>query len=233
MDIDHITKRFAAAGFPLDEAKALQFIKYFELLVEWNAKFNLTAITEPDEVISKHFIDSLLGAKYFDTTDTTLIDVGTGAGFPGIPLKIYYPELSVFLLDSLKKRVDFLNVVISELGLSGIEAMHGRAEEISRKADFREKYDVCVSRAVANMASLSELCLPFVRTGGRFVAYKSVKAAEELKAAENAVKLLGGKAKLVEENFEEQVRSFLIVEKIKETPAKYPRAGGKPFSKPL
>jgi len=233
MDIEHIKNRFEAAGFPLDEGKALQFIKYFELLVEWNGKFNLTAITEPEEVISKHFIDSLLGAKYFESTDSKLIDVGTGAGFPGIPLKIYYPELEVFLLDSLKKRVDFLNVVINELGLENIKAMHGRAEEISRKEEYRETYDICVSRAVANMASLSELCLPFVKTGGRFVAYKSVKAAEELKTAENAVKLLGGKAKLIEETFEDQVRSFLIVEKIKDTPSKYPRAGGKPFSKPL
>ena len=226
-------KRFEEAGLMLSEEKAAQFLRYYELLVEWNEKFNLTAITEFDDVVDKHFIDSCLGSRYLPESACSLADIGTGAGFPGIPLKIFRPELNVFLLDSLRKRVDFLNVVISELGLTGISALHGRAEEISRKPEFREKFDVCVSRAVASLNSLSELCIPFVKVGGLFLSYKGQKGSEEAKEAAKAIEILGCSSTLRSETLFDAERIFVICDKNKSTPPKYPRGGGKPFSKPL
>ena len=229
---DYIKEKFKEAGISLFDEQAAKFLKYYELLVSWNEKFNLTAITDFEDVVTKHFVDSCLGAEFIDKT-CKLCDIGTGAGFPGVPLKILYPSLEVFLLDSLRKRVDFLNTVISELELEDIRAMHGRAEEVSRKPEYREQYDVCVSRAVAALSSLSEICIPFVKKGGKFIAYKSQKANEELTEAENAVKILGGSASVHERELFDAKRIFVVISKISNTPAKYPRAGGKPFSKPL
>lgn len=158
-----------------------QLIHYYEILTEWNKVMNLTTITDFDEVLEKHFLDSVSIANYVEFSETIrLIDVGTGAGFPGIPLKILYPHINVLLVDSLNKRVNFLNDVIGQLQLKNIEAVHGRAEELARKKEYRNQFDLCVSRAVANLASLSEYCLPFVKTGGIFAAYKSIEVDSEV-----------------------------------------------------
>ena len=226
-----------ALGICLNEFQLKQFMRYYALLVEWNSFMNLTAITEYEEVCMRHFLDSLSLCKALDCTqELTVIDVGTGAGFPGIPLKIAFPNLSITLLDSLGKRVNFLKEVIGALGLEGIEAIHGRAEDYAKPNMLREQFDVCVSRAVANLSSLSEYCIPYVKVGGLFISYKSEKLAEEKAAAEHAVSLLGGE-------FLEQVEFFLpnsdiyrnlvVIKKGKCTPKKYPRKAGDPTKEPL
>ena len=172
---DYIITEFNKINCAISDRQADQFLRYFELLTEWNAVMNLTAITEFKEVVEKHFIDSALLSEYIkENNPKSLIDIGTGAGFPGVPLKILFPEMKVTLLDSLNKRIRFLNTVIQELGLENIEAIHGRAEEYGIKEVYREQYDLCVSRAVARLASLCEFCIPFVKKGGAFVAYKAV-----------------------------------------------------------
>lgn len=220
-----------------DEYKKKQFQQYYELLTEWNKFMNLTSITEYNEVIEKHFIDSLSIEKVIDLSKiNTVIDVGTGAGFPGIPLKIMYPHLKILLLDTLNKRIKFLNNVINELNLNEVESLHGRAEDISKNEKYREKFDLCVSRAVANLSTLSEYCIPFIKKGGIFISYKSEKIDEELKNSINAVKLLGGN---IEEIFKFELentnlkRSFIKISKIKNTPKKYPRKAGLPAKEPL
>lgn len=211
--------------------------RYYEMLVDTNKVMNLTAITEYSEVVIKHFADSAaIGCITDMNGNIDVIDVGTGAGFPGIVLKIVYPQLSVVLLDSLNKRVNFLKNVITELGLTDISAIHGRAEDIARNKDYREKFDLCVSRAVANMSSLSEYCLPFVKVGGRFIPYKADGCDEEVKTASKAVNILGGKIRKIESYVipdTDICRKFVIIDKLRNTSAKYPRKAGLPTKEPL
>ena len=219
-----------------------QFEKYYEMLVEKNKVMNLTAITEKDEVIEKHFVDSIAIIPYLremgilDNNNLNIIDLGTGAGFPGIPLKIMLPELQFTLLDSLNKRILFLNDVIHELGLNNIKTIHGRAEDYAVDKLYREKYDICVSRAVANLSTLSEYCLPFVKKDGLFISYKAGNCEEEINNSKNAIKLLGGKINKVEdfvlpESTAERV--FVFIKKLNNTDKKYPRKAGIPAKKPL
>ena len=223
----------------LSKKQILQFISYYELLIDWNSRMNLTAITEFEDVLKKHFIDSLslisavsdLAQKQYD-----LIDVGTGAGFPGIPLKIAFPNLKITLLDSLNKRIQFLNEVICKLELQDIEAVHGRAEDFAKPDQFRERYDLCVSRAVANLATLSEYCIPFVKPGGFFISYKSEKVNVELEEAKKAISVLGGS---FQKNIEfllphsDITRNFIVIQKKNKTPLKYPRKAGLPSKEPI
>ena len=211
--------------------------RYYEMLIDTNKVMNLTTITEYSEVVIKHFADSAAVGCITDMNgNIDVIDVGTGAGFPGIVLTIVYPQLSVVLLDSLNKRVNFLKNVITELGLTGISAIHGRAEDIARNKDYREKFDLCVSRAVANMSSHSEYCLPFVKVGGRFIPYKADGCDEEVKAASKAVNILGGKIRKMESYVipdTDICRKFVVIDKLRNTSAKYPRKAGLPTKEPL
>lgn len=232
-----LTKKVKELSIVLNDKQTQQFEQYYNILVEWNKVMNLTAITEYEEVVEKHFLDSLTIVDAINMEKIeTLIDVGTGAGFPGIPLKIAFPHLKVTLLDSLNKRIKFLNEVIDLLELDDIKTIHGRAEDYAKQAEYREQYDICVSRAVANLATLSEYCLPYVKVDGLFVPYKSGEIDEELKSSEKAVSILGGK---VEEVVKFQLpgtdigRSFVKIHKIKETKKKYPRKAGMPTKERL
>ena len=240
---EQMLKDFSSLGIELSDKQLEQFDKYYELLVEWNKVMNLTAITEFNDVCKLHFVDSISSYKYFDfcSSDFSLIDIGTGAGFPGIPLKIVFPNLNVTLLDSLNKRLNFLNEVIDKLGLNetgSIRTIHGRAEDhcAPKVGTLRESFDLAVSRAVANMATLSEYCLPYVKVGGKFIAYKSEKAQDELKAAKGALHLLGGKLVSSEEFLlpdSDVSRTICIVDKVEDTAKKYPRKAGTPSKQPL
>lgn len=221
----------------LNEKQVKQFIKFYEMLVEWNKVMNLTGITEYDEVVEKHFVDSLSIVNVVDMNDIhKVIDIGTGAGFPGIPLKIAFPHLEITLLDSLNKRIKFLNAVIDELGLDNIHTIHGRAEDFAKQENYREKYDLCVSRAVANLSTLSEYCLPYVAVDGMFVPYKSGDIEEELNNSKKAIQILGGK---IENTFKFELpgtdigRSLVKIKKVKNTAKKYPRKAGLPSKEPL
>lgn len=221
----------------LSEQQQQQFIRYYEILVEWNSFMNLTGITDFDEVLKKHFEDSLELVRVIPMDQQlTVMDIGTGAGFPGVPLKIAFPHLKVVLLDSLGKRVKFLNHVIEELGLQDIKAIHGRAEDFAKDAEYREQFDVVVSRAVANLASLSEYCIPYTKIKGKFISYKSGKIEEELEQAKKAISVLGGKVENVEKFLLEDSdmeRSLVVIKKEKSTSKKYPRKAGLPSREPI
>ena len=234
-NLEKFLKGLEELHIQLTEEQIQQFVKYYEMLVEKNKVMNLTAITEFDEVIEKHFLDSLSLIKVYDLErDISVLDMGTGAGFPGIPLKIAFPGLKVTLADSLNKRILFLQEVIDELHLENIEAVHARAEELGKNKTYREMYDLVVSRAVANLSSLEEYCVPFVKIGGNLISYKSGEIEEEVANAKNATFLLGGKVKDVYKfDLYEQKRSFVIIEKVKGTPKTYPRKAGTPTKTPL
>ena len=234
---DRFLKSLEKLNIHLNEKQVYQFMKYYEMLIETNKVMNLTAITDFDEVIDKHFVDSLALIQAIDLNkELKVIDVGTGAGFPGIPLKIAFPELDILLLDSLNKRIHFLDQVISELGLENIQTIHGRAEDFGKNPLYREKFDLCVSRAVANLSTLSEYCVPFVKVDGYFISYKSGKVQEELDASRHAVDILGGKVEkclnyaLADTDME---RSLVVIHKLKPTKKAYPRKAGKPSKEPL
>ena len=232
-------KNLENIGIKLSDKQYKQFDQYYELLVEWNSFMNLTGITDYEEVLLKHYVDSLvlhIEEIGHNNDNISLIDVGTGAGFPGLPLKIAYPQLNVVLLDSLNKRVKFLNQVIEELGLEGIQAIHSRAEDGGRNKNLREQFDISVSRAVANLSTLSEYNLPFVKVGGYFVAYKSGDVDDEVKNAANAVKQLGGVIERVDKfklPYSDIERSLVFIKKIKNTPGRYPRKAGLPGKEPI
>lgn len=236
---EEFQKKCEVFGVRLTGEQIEKFMDYYELLIEWNSFMNLTAITDFEEVVLKHFVDSLAVCQtevFLEDDSISMIDIGTGAGFPGIPLKIVFPEMKVTLLDSLNKRVKFLNTVIDKLHLKNVEANHGRAEDFARQQLYREQYDLCVSRAVANLSTLTELCIPFVKKNGYFISYKSEKLKEELSAGEKAIQILGGK---IEEQKEYLLpdtdikRSLLLIRKVKDTPKKYPRKAGTPAKEPI
>lgn len=235
--MDEFKRKAEELGILLTDNMLIQFQKYYEMLIEKNKVMNLTAITEWNEVVDKHFIDSISLVKAADLTgEKYILDLGCGAGFPGIPLKIVFPQLKLVLLDSLNKRILFLQDVIEELGLQKVEALHGRAEDYAKKEEYREQFDYCVSRAVANLTTLSEYCLPYVKVGGKFISYKSGKVKEELSEIGKAMFLLGGKIEdvisfsLPETEME---RDFVVIRKDKKTPKKYPRKAGLPGKEPL
>ena len=240
-DLTSFEKGLEQLSITLSGEQKQQFLTYYEYLVEKNKVMNLTAITEYEEVITKHFLDSLAVVKTScfkseKLAGKRLIDIGTGAGFPGIPLKIAFPELEILLLDSLNKRINFLNEVTEMLGLTKINTVHGRAEDYAKQKGYRESFDFCLSRAVANLSALSEYCIPFVKPGGCFISYKSGSVDQELIQAEKAVKILGGQREevvrfsLADTDMD---RSFVVIRKAKPTPKKYPRKAGLPSKEPL
>ena len=219
----------------LNEEQIQKFYTYMNLLIEWNEKINLTAITKPEEIILKHFVDSLTISKYIKE-NSSLIDVGTGAGFPGIPLNIYRNDLKITLMDSLNKRINFLNEVIKELKLENIETIHSRAEELGKNKKFREQFDFATSRAVANFSTLSEYLIPFIKVGGKCICMKSANIDDELETAGKAIEILGGK--VVNKDIfslpqSDLGRSVIVLKKIKNTPGKFPRKPGTPAKEPI
>ena len=239
MNIEEFKKIMIFYGEKIDikftEEQLNQFYKYMNLLLEWNEKINLTAITDPNEVILKHFIDSLTINKYIKE-NSTLADVGTGAGFPGIPLKILRPDLKITLVDSLNKRINFLNEVCIALDLKNIELIHSRAEDLAKNKSYRENFDKSVSRAVANLTTLAEYDLPFIKKGGQMIAMKGFEIDEELQNAEKAINILGGKIKEVNKFTlidTDNKRSIVLIDKVKPTPKQFPRKAGKPLKEPI
>lgn len=236
----YLIESFQKFGYSLSEKQVVQFLTYEKLLAEWNQKINLTAITDYEDVVWKHFIDSvsICQSSYVsrETWGGKLIDVGTGAGFPGIPLKILFPHLSITLLDALQKRLNFLKEVVNACGLQNVELVHGRAEDVAHNERYRERYDLCVSRAVANMAVLCEYCLPFIRRGGHFIAYKAGDAIPEIRAGEKSAAIFGGEIKSIESftiHGSDLARVLVDIRKVRNTPKKYPRKAGVPSKKPI
>lgn len=234
---DIFIRKLKQIDVTLDQKQMERFELYYEMLIEKNKVMNLTAITEPEAVIDKHFVDSLAINKIVDLKNVkSVIDIGTGAGFPGIPLKIAFPWLEITLLDSLNKRIKFLDEVVDALRLEQIKCIHGRSEDIARQEEHREKYDLCVSRAVANLSTLSELCIPFVKKGGEFISYKAANSQEEIEQAGNAISKLGGRLAGVQELIlpdTDMGRIFVCIKKEKNTSKKYPRKAGTPGKEPL
>ncbi len=237
MNVDKLTHGLDELCIKYNDDTIDKFIKYYQMIIEKNKVMNLTAITDFEDVIQKHFLDSISLCEYFDfINDINVIDIGTGAGFPGIPLKIVFPDINITLLDSLNKRVFFLNEVIEKLELRNIIALHGRAEDYGRNIEYREKFDLCVSRAVANMSSLAEYCLPFVKVNGFFIPYKSGECDDEITASKSALKKLSGKiCKVKKFNLPDSdiSRSFVFIKKYDTISDKYPRKSGMPTKKPL
>ncbi|ORI01265.1 16S rRNA (guanine(527)-N(7))-methyltransferase RsmG [Mammaliicoccus sciuri] len=225
------------SGITLSDKQISQFETYFEMLVEWNEKINLTAVTEKEEVYLKHFFDSVTPSFYIDFNEIeTICDVGAGAGFPSIPLKIVYPHLQITIVDSLNKRIKFLNELAASLDLDKVNFVHDRAETFGKSQQYRESFDLVTARAVARLSVLSELCLPLVKKGGQFVALKGSQGNEELEDAQFAISVLGGEVKTVNEftlPFEESMRQIITIDKLRQTPKKYPRKPGTPNKEPL
>lgn len=237
MSIKTLQDGFNVLNLPYDERIENCFIKYRDLLKEWNQKINITRIQDDEEIYIKHYLDSILLLDSDNINEKKkIIDVGTGGGFPGMPLKIVNDNYDLTLLDSLRKRMDFLQLVSDELGLKDVHILHGRAEDFGRDKKYREQYDICVSRAVASLNILSEYCLPFVKVGGYFAAYKSENISEEINLSEKAINKLGGKVQEVREiqlPNSDIVRKIVIIKKIENTPDAYPRKAGKPTKNPL
>jgi 16S rRNA (guanine527-N7)-methyltransferase len=224
-------------GIDLLETQMDQFYRYKDLLLQWNEKMNLTAITDEKEIIIKHFLDSMsIGSKWDKDVSYSVIDIGTGAGFPGIPVKIAFPGIHITLVDALNKRIQFLEEVIKELNLTNVTCIHERAEDLGKDQRAREQYDMCISRAVAHLAVLSEYCLPFVKVDGVFIALKGPDITEEVQEAEKAITILGGKIVKQEKIIiphSDITHSLIFIQKVKSTPAKYPRKAGKPNKNPI
>lgn len=237
MNVNSFQERLLEKGISLSSKQLHQFERYYELLVEWNEKINLTAITEKEEVYLKHFFDSISAAFYYDFHQGQAVcDVGAGAGFPSIPIKIVFPHLNVTIVDSLKKRITFLEKLATELQLENVSFFHDRAETFAKRKDHRESYDVVTARAVARMSVLSELCLPLVKINGTFLAMKAATANEELENAQKAIKVLGGQFEEVHHfqlPIEESERNIIFIKKVKATPKKYPRKPGTPNKMPI
>lgn len=231
-DYDYSSKLFSEYGLSLTEEQFKKLDIYAEFLVEYNNNVNLTAITEPKDVLIKHFLDSILPVRYCDIpNETSLIDVGTGAGFPSVPLKIYRNDIKLTLLDSLNKRIMFLQQLCDKIDIEA-EFVHGRAEDFSKMPEYREKYDIACARAVANMSLLSELCIPFVKVGGYFISMKGPN--EDIMEGENAIKILGGElTEICDYNVADEARRVVKVKKISQTPTKYPRNSSQLKKKPL
>lgn len=232
-----IQEAFRTINIELSDVQASHLQTYYEMLVEWNKVMNLTGITEFEDVLLKHFIDSVAICQITDMSKVkTVMDVGTGAGFPGMPLKIVFPHLKITLLDSLNKRIHFLNAVIDKLQLTDIDTIHGRAEDFGRNQEYREQYDLCVSRAVANLSSLSEYCVPFIKVGGRFISYKAGEIDEEVTLATKAIRTLHCEPAIIEKTIlpdSDLTRSFVIIKKKGHLDKKYPRKAGMPTKNPL
>ncbi len=233
--MNKLTDAFEKLNIPFDNEMIEKYHIYMEGIIAWNEKINLTAITDHDDFITKHFVDSVL-CYHFDEyiNAESVIDVGTGAGFPGIPLAILSEDKQFVLADSLNKRLRVINDVAEQGGIDNIETVHGRAEELAKNGKYRQQFDVCVSRAVANLAVLAEYCLPFIRKGGYLLAYKGPDAENEVKVAEKAIKILGGKLRRIESvSLDGYHHNIAVIEKIKDTPAKYPRKAGTPAKEPI
>lgn len=237
MNEEQFIQALKEQGIELSEKQIQQFRRYFEILVEWNEKMNLTAITDEASVYLKHFYDSISASFHFDFTKvTTVCDVGAGAGFPSLPIKICYPHLHITIVDSLNKRIQFLNHLSDEIGLDHVEFVHARAEEFGQNPQYREKFELVTARAVARLSVLSELCLPLVKEGGQFLALKAASGDDELKDAKKAITVLGGKLVhhvAFELPVEESERTIYVFDKVKATPKKYPRKPGTPNKSPI